>query len=144
GSGDTRCRPLEAAHLAPRAGGAHHPNPGPPPPPPIWIGGSGRQRTLRITARYADVWNAAGGSPEEVAEASAVLDQRCAEIGRDPAQIRRSVQLRVAEVNDELLELAQSYRAVGITEVVLILNSQNPANLAEQLAGLLPRLRAAG
>jgi F420-dependent oxidoreductase-like protein len=112
------------------------------PHPPIWIGGSGRQRTLRITARYADVWNAAGGSPEEVAEVSAVLDQRCAEIGRDPAQIRRSVQLRVAEANDELLELAQSYRAVGVTEIVLMLPNQNPASLAEQIAGLLPRLRA--
>jgi alkanesulfonate monooxygenase SsuD/methylene tetrahydromethanopterin reductase-like flavin-dependent oxidoreductase (luciferase family) len=79
-----------------------------------------------------------------VAEASAVLDQRCAEIGRDPAQIRRSVQLRVAEANDELLELAQSYRAVGVTEVVLILYGQNPVGLAEQVAGLLPRLREAG
>jgi F420-dependent oxidoreductase-like protein len=125
------------------AGAIAEPKPVQQPHPPIWIGGSGRQRTLRITARYADVWNAAGGSPEEVAEASAVLDQRCAEIGRDPAQIRRSVQLRVAEANDELLELAQSYRAVGVTEVVLILHSQNPANLAEQVAGLLPRLRAA-
>jgi len=125
-------------------GAIAEPKPVQQPHPPIWIGGSGRQRTLRITARYADVWNAAGGSPEEVAEASAVLDQRCAEIGRDPAQIRRSVQIRVAEANDELLELAGSYRAVGVTEVVLVLNSQNPANLAEQVAGLLPRLRAAG
>jgi F420-dependent oxidoreductase-like protein len=125
-------------------GAIAEPKPVQQPHPPIWIGGSGRQRTLRITARYADVWNAAGGSPEEVAEASAVLDQRCAEIGRDPAQIRRSVQLRVAEANDELLELAESYRAVGVTEVVLILDSQNPAGLAEQIAGLLPQLRASG
>jgi F420-dependent oxidoreductase-like protein len=120
------------------------PKPVQQPYPPIWIGGSGPQRTLRITARYADVWNAAGGSPDQVAEASAILDQRCAEIGRDPAQIRRSVQLRVAEANDELLAMAQSYRAVGVTEVVLILDSQNPAGLAEQIAGLLTRLRAVG
>ncbi len=79
-----------------------------------------------------------------MAEASAVLDQRCAEIGRDPAQVRRSVQLRVAEANHGLLERAQSYRAVGVTEVVLILHSQNPAGLAEQIAGLLPGLRAVG
>jgi F420-dependent oxidoreductase-like protein len=125
-------------------GAIAEPKPVQQPHPPIWIGGSGRERTLRITARYADVWNAAGGSPEAVAQASLVLDQRCAEIGRDPAQIRRSVQFRVAEANDELLALAQSYRAVGVTEVVLILHSQNPANLAEQIAGLLPRLRAAG
>ena len=56
------------------------------PHPPIWIGGSGRRRTLRIAARYADVWNAAGGSPDEVAELSGVLDRHCAEVGRDPAE----------------------------------------------------------
>jgi F420-dependent oxidoreductase-like protein len=120
------------------------PKPVQQPYPPIWIGGSGRQRTLRITARYADVWNAAGGSPSEVAEASAVLDQRCDEIGRDPAQIRRSVQMRVAEANDELLERAESYRAVGVTEIVLILSGQNTAGLAEEVAGLLPRLHDVG
>jgi len=120
------------------------PKPVQQPYPPIWIGGSGRQRTLRITARYADVWNAAGGSPAEVAEASAVLDQRCDEIGRDPAQIRRSVQMRVAEANDELLQRAESYRAVGITEIVLIVAGQNAAGLAEDVADLLPRLREVG
>ena len=126
------------------AGAIAEPKPVQQPHPPIWIGGSGRQRTLRITARYGDVWNAAGGSPDEVAEVSAVLDQRCAEVGRDPAEIRRSVQIRVAEANDGVIETAEAYRAVGVTEVVLILDSQNPANLAEQVAGLLPRLRTVG
>jgi F420-dependent oxidoreductase-like protein len=124
-------------------GAVAEPKPVQQPYPPIWIGGYGRQRTLRITARYADVWNAPGGSPEEVAELSAVLDKRCAEIGRDPAQIRRSVQIRVADADDDLLEIADSYRAVGVTELVLILHSQNPVSLAEQVARLLPRLRAA-
>jgi F420-dependent oxidoreductase-like protein len=119
------------------------PKPVQQPHPPIWIGGSGRQRTLRIAARYADVWNAAGGSPEDVAEVSGVLDERCAEIGRDPAEIRRSVQLRVPEENDELLELTASYRAAGITEVVLVLSGDNAADRAEQVGSLLPRLRAA-
>jgi F420-dependent oxidoreductase-like protein len=125
-------------------GAIAEPKPVQQPHPPIWIGGSGRQRTLRITARYADVWNAAGGSPDEVAEVSAVLDRRCAEIGRDPAQVRRSVQVRVAAANDELLGLAESYRAVGVTEMVLILDSQDPASMAGQIADLLPRLRAVG
>jgi len=125
-------------------GAVAEPKPVQRPYPPIWIGGSGRQRTLRITARYADVWNAAGGSAEDVAEASAVLDQRCAEIGRDPAEIRRSVQVRVAEANDEVVSLAESYRAVGVTEIVLILSNQDPGKQAEQVAALLPRLRAIG
>jgi len=126
------------------AGAVAEPKPVQRPHPPIWIGGSGPQRTLRIAARYADVWNAAGGSPAEVAEASAVLDQRCAEIGRDPAQIRRSVQFRVAGAEDGLLGQAEAYRAAGVTEIVLMLHSPDPAGLAGQLAGLLPRLRAAG
>src|SRR5215469_6557063 len=109
------------------AGAIAEPKPVQRPHPPIWIGGSGRQRNLRIAARYADVWNAAGGSVEEVAEVSAVLDQRCAEIGRDPAQIRRSVQFRVADASDQMLELAESYRSVGVAEVVPILHGQNPA-----------------
>jgi F420-dependent oxidoreductase-like protein len=126
------------------AGAIAEPKPVQQPYPPIWIGGSGRQRTLRITARHADVWNAAGGSPEEVAEVSAVLDRRCAEIGRDPAEIRRSVQFRVTEPGDDLVRQAESYHAVGVTEIVLILQSTNPGGLAEQVAGALPRLRAVG
>ena len=35
------------------------------PHPPICIGGSGERRTLRTTARYAQHWNFAGGTPEE-------------------------------------------------------------------------------
>jgi F420-dependent oxidoreductase-like protein len=126
------------------AGAIAEPKPVQQPYPPIWIGGSGRQRTLRITARYADVWNAAWGSPEEVAEVSAVLDERCAEIGRDPAEIRRSVQFRVAEVNDDLVTLVESYRAVGVTEILFMVYGEDPVAQADQLAGLLPRLRALG
>jgi F420-dependent oxidoreductase-like protein len=118
------------------------PKPVQQPHPPIWIGGSGPLRTLRITARYADVWNAAGGSPEQVAGVSAVLDRRCAEIGRDPGEIRRSVQARVTEANDEFIELTRSYRAVGITDIVLVLPNEDPAGLAERVGGLLPQLRA--
>ena len=126
------------------AGAVAEPKPVQRPHPPIWIGGSGPQRTLRTTARYADVWNAAGGSPEQVADSSAMLDQRCAEIGRDPAEIRRSVQVRVAEADDGLLGRTQSYRAVGITDIVLIVPGEDPVKGAEELAGLLPRLRSAG
>ncbi len=57
---------------------------------PLLIGGSGEQRTLRIVARTADIWNGEG-SPEVYAHKNDVLDERCAEIGRDPAEIRRTV-----------------------------------------------------
>ena len=65
------------------------------PPPaqahmPLLIGGSGEKRMLRIVARYADIWNGEG-DPATYAHKSAVLDERLAEIGRDPDTIRRTV-----------------------------------------------------
>jgi len=60
---------------------------------PIWIGGTGRKRTLRIAARHADGWNAAYVGPEEYARLNRVLDDWCAHEGRDPGTIERSVNL---------------------------------------------------
>ncbi len=61
---------------------------------PILIGGSGPNKTLPIVARYADLWNAYG-SPESIAASDTILRERCAEIGRDPAEIERTVNLNV-------------------------------------------------
>ena len=69
-------------------------------PLPILIGGSGRTKTLRTTARYADRWNGYG-SPERIAETSAVLAERCAEVDRPFEAIRRTVTLEVVIRNTE-------------------------------------------
>ncbi len=61
---------------------------------PILIGGSGPQKTLRIVARQADLWNAYG-SPANLAASDAILRERCAEVGRDPDEIERTVNLNV-------------------------------------------------
>lgn len=65
------------------------------PPPiqarmPLLIGGSGEKRTLRIVARDADIWNGEG-DPATYGRKNAALDERCMEIGRDPADVRRTV-----------------------------------------------------
>ena len=86
------------------------PKPVQTPHPPIWIGGVGRRRTLRMAAEHAAVWNAPGGSPAEVAELSAVLDGHCADIGRDPAEIRRSVQIRVPADAAALVDAGRGLR----------------------------------
>ncbi len=123
-------------------GAVAEPKPVQQPHPPIWIGGAGRQRTLRIAAQHASVWNAPGGSPEEVADLSGVLDRHCAEVGRDPSEIRRSVQVRMPATPDELLALAAAYAAVGVTDLLLVLHAADPAAQAEQAGELLSRLRA--
>ncbi len=120
------------------------PKPVQQPHPPIWIGGSGRKRTLRIVAEHADVWNAAGGSPEEMAELSAVLERHCADVGRDPASIRRSVQLRLPTPLDDLVGIVEGHAEVGVTEIIFVLAAGSSEARAEELAGLLPRLRDIG
>ena len=60
---------------------------------PIWVGGVGEKRTLKIAAEHADGWNAAYLSPDEFKRLNGVLDQWCDEAGRDPASIRRAVNL---------------------------------------------------
>jgi len=52
------------------------------------IGGGGEQLTLRVVAEYADIWNFAGGPVETFTHKSAVLDEHCRAIGRDPASIK--------------------------------------------------------
>jgi F420-dependent oxidoreductase-like protein len=118
------------------------PKPVQSPHPPIWIGGTGRRRTLRIVAKHADVWNAPGGSPSEVAELSAVLDEHCAAVGRDPTEIRRSVQVRLPENPDELLPLVEQYAEVGIGDVILIVMGGTSEAQSRQAAAILPRLKS--
>ncbi len=67
---------------------------------PIWVGGTGEQRTLRTVARFADGWNAAYTTPEEFARLSAVLNDWCAKEGRDPATVRRSINLSFSLTTD--------------------------------------------
>ena len=57
---------------------------------PIMIGGSGERKTLRTVARYADMWNAMG-SVELLRHKDEVLRRHCAEVGRDEAEIERTV-----------------------------------------------------
>src|SRR5690348_16762706 len=56
---------------------------------PILIGGGGEKKTLRITAKYADMWHGFGDA-NTLAHKMQILDQWCAEIGRDPREIERS------------------------------------------------------
>jgi hypothetical protein len=49
-------------------------------------------------AEYADAWNAFG-PPATYAAKSAILDQWCAEVGRDPGDIERTVAINPAEVD---------------------------------------------
>jgi alkanesulfonate monooxygenase SsuD/methylene tetrahydromethanopterin reductase-like flavin-dependent oxidoreductase (luciferase family) len=83
---------------------------------PLLIGASG-PRMLRLTARHADNWNARG-APAEAGAGNRLLDQYCAEIGRDPGAIARSVSvgLPVLESVDAFTTAIAAYRAEDFTD----------------------------
>src|SRR5438445_515033 len=119
-----------------------NPKPVQKPYPPIWIGAGG-DRTLALTARHADVWNASGGSrPKELAELSARLDDACARVGRDPATLRRSVQYSWnGSDQSELMDMAGERVRLGFTEHIVILPSADAVRVATRAADTLGDLR---
>lgn len=71
---------------------------------PILIGGNGEKRTLRTCAQYADVCNIDfnnPGSPELFRHKLDVLERHCEDIGRDPAEIRKTMLIPLRIVDDE-------------------------------------------
>lgn len=77
------------------AGAFCNPKPLQRPHPPILIGGRSAA-TLRVAAAHADLWNYPGADLDDAVHRSALLDRLCAEIGRDPASITRSIVLPVS------------------------------------------------
>jgi len=104
------------------------------PGPPILVGAGGERLSLRVVAEHADIWNCPSRSPEDFRHKSAVLDDHCRAIGRDPGQIVRSMQFIVrgdpAQARDEVL----SYVEAGATHLVLAGVGVPPARLAEEVA----------
>jgi len=89
------------------------------PHPPIWIGGGGEQLTLRVVAEHADVWNVIG-SVDDVVRKGSVLDQHCADVGRDPTTIKRSVQPRLDPADPTaMIDLLHAYIDAGFTENII-------------------------
>jgi alkanesulfonate monooxygenase SsuD/methylene tetrahydromethanopterin reductase-like flavin-dependent oxidoreductase (luciferase family) len=58
---------------------------------PFLIGGGGARRTRTIAAREASEWNTGAPDAATFGSMSAALDARCAEFGRSPSEIRRSL-----------------------------------------------------
>jgi F420-dependent oxidoreductase-like protein len=114
------------------------------PRPPIVIGGGGEKRTLRIAARWADQWNAPGATPEVLAHKIEVLHGHCAAVGRDPAEIEISVQVRSdgdpAAIADDAAALVQA----GAQHVIVGFRAPFDASRLEPVARALADTVAAG
>ena len=69
---------------------------------PIWVGGGGEKRTLKIAARHADGWNVPFIPPEQFAHKNSVLNEHCAAVGRNPAAIKRAINVGLAFTEESL------------------------------------------
>ena len=109
-------------------------------PLPLLIGGGGEKRTLRITAEHANAWNV-WGDVAILRQKMEVLDNHCADVGRNPGEIHRTAvallfmsednafleQTRNAELQqasligtvDEIREIVAEFEAIGVDELIV-------------------------
>jgi len=69
--------------------------------PNLILGGTGKPRSCRLGATYADEYNISSSNPAEVRGVMARLDAACEKQGRDPATLTRSAMAGVLVGRDE-------------------------------------------
>lgn len=127
---------------------------------PLMVAALGPQM-MHHAARHADIWNTMSFAADleeqmaELADRSAAMDEICADLGRDPASLRRSYTMfdataragggviRYYESDDLFVDMVGRATALGVTEISLYypaLPAQLPA--FERIAtDVLPELR---
>ena len=112
-----------------------------------------RPRMLRLAAAYADQWDTFAALPDtatdgvrtDLAERIGALDAACREIGRDPAEIRRSTWAKAeSALRDEgsYLDFVNQHRALGFTDFSTTGPSAAQLPLVRHLAEqMIPHLR---
>ena len=73
-------------------GAVNFPKPLQRPNPPLWVGGAGEKTTLPLVARSADGWNCPTYALGQFQEKRRRLAAECAAIGRDPSELRTSIE----------------------------------------------------
>ena len=132
--------------------------------PPILIGSNG-PRMLRITMPHARAWNTwyadTANTPDGVRPLTDIVDAACADVGRDPATIARTVAVhvrmpggrgrtmgddattvRIVPLEGEPEDIAEglrAYAAVGVSEVQVVLDPIDRPSV-ERFAAVLPFL----
>jgi alkanesulfonate monooxygenase SsuD/methylene tetrahydromethanopterin reductase-like flavin-dependent oxidoreductase (luciferase family) len=107
---------------------------------PIVVGGKGKKRTLRTAARFADQWDMTfPETPAAWSELNDVLLGHCADVGRNPTEITRSVHLGLDPDSDpnELADQAGEFFAAGVDLVVWSMRGPIEAGRIEPLAAAL-------
>lgn len=124
---------FEGEHLHLR-GAFCNPKPVQRPHPPMLLAGRSTPM-LRVIAEHADIWNVPGGDIEDAVRRAATLDRFCAEIGRDPSSILRSVVIPVSYDQPEATRTAVAQAVdAGFLHIVLTLSAPYPEHAARWVA----------
>jgi F420-dependent oxidoreductase-like protein len=110
-------------------GAWNNPRPVQEPRPPIWVGGGGEKRMLRIVAEYADWHNLVVTPLAAFRHKMELLDAHCADLGRDPTTLRRSLNpsLLLRDTDEEFERYAAARaakRSINVEEYLGLLESQ--------------------
>jgi alkanesulfonate monooxygenase SsuD/methylene tetrahydromethanopterin reductase-like flavin-dependent oxidoreductase (luciferase family) len=122
------------------------------PRPPLTIAAS-RRRSIAVAAKFADSWNTFGGlglTAEQHFEAAArrgrILDESCAQVCRDPQEVRRSIlvysPLDPWESIESFRGIVGRYQALGFSEFIFYWPRDDQLPIFEQAAReVIPALR---
>jgi F420-dependent oxidoreductase-like protein len=113
--------------------------------PPILIGGGGEKKTLRLVAQYADVWNSTDSDPDVLKHKIDVLTRHCDTVGRDAAEIRKTVGLFADPFGDidGYLKMLERYAELGIETINIgpVPGTPDPAGFVKRFGDeLMPRV----
>ena len=84
---------------------------------PIMVGGTGERRTLRTLARHGDIFNMDGWAGQGMTldvyrHKIGVLEKHCADAGRDPAEIKRTL-LMPLQITEDKTRIERFQKALG-------------------------------
>lgn len=100
-------------------------------PVPLLIGGSGKKRTLRVVAKWAQMWDGGFGTIQQWREKNEALIGHCEDLGRDPSEIERTAHIAweagadPSRLADQAAEMAEA----GIDQVIF--SMRGPYKAAE-------------
>jgi alkanesulfonate monooxygenase SsuD/methylene tetrahydromethanopterin reductase-like flavin-dependent oxidoreductase (luciferase family) len=89
--------------------------PKPTSPIPLFIAGGGERKTLRVVAKYADMWNVPFVTSDEFARKQKILEEHCDAVGRDPSEIVHTYYGLVSLVDDPAKAEKRDVNVVGGT-----------------------------
>jgi F420-dependent oxidoreductase-like protein len=119
------------------------------PYPPLLIGGMGPKLIQPLAARHADIWHffVRDGDPQETKKVCDNFDALCRKVGRDPAQVEKSISLRPPQLTGADKEVRGRIRALadaGVRHFIISLPAPYDRQLLRRFAKeVMPAFRKA-